>query len=335
MTFHEKGQLILSDQVLDALMPLHLRVDSAGIIRHFAPTLRKLCEMPEVIGKPLLDVLDIRTSRQITEFADLCDVRSARLKLNFIQGSGYALKGLFVPLPDQGAIVNLSLGISMRDIVRDHGLSAADFAPTDSTVDMLYLIEANTTAWDETKRLTERLQGAKIAAEEQAFSDTLTGLKNRRAMDHFVRRFLDKAVPFGLMNLDLDYFKQVNDTLGHAAGDHVLQKVSEVLISETRDGDVVARVGGDEFVLAFRNCVDPKIIEKIALRIITMLEVPILFEGNICNVSASAGTTLSTHYEKPDLDVMLAHADAALYESKRKGRACHTMFMPDNPLKAY
>ncbi len=335
MSFHEKGQLILSDQGLDALMPLHLRVDASGVIRHVAPTLRKLCEGCDVIGKPLFEMMDIRTSRDLSNFTELSELSAARLKLNFKQGSKYALKGLYVPLPDQGAILNMSLGISMRDVVRDHGLSAADFAPTDSTVDMLYLIEANTTAWGETKRLTERLRGAKNAAEEQAFSDALTGLKNRRAMDHFIGRLLEKPIPFGLMSLDLDYFKQVNDTLGHAAGDHVLQKVSKILISETREGDIIARVGGDEFVLAFRNCVDPKVIDTIATRIIERLEVPMLFEGNICNVSASAGTTLSTHYVAPDLDVMLAHADAALYESKRKGRACHTMFSPENPLKSY
>jgi len=72
------------------------------------------------------------------------------------------------------------------------------------------------------RTLNQRLQGAKIAAEEQAFTDTLTGLKNRRALNLVLARLSEAKVPFTVMQLDLDYFKAVNDTYGHAAGDHVL-----------------------------------------------------------------------------------------------------------------
>ncbi|MEM9432769.1 MAG: GGDEF domain-containing protein [Pseudomonadota bacterium] len=329
MSIQERAGLIITPEIFDTLMPLHMRIDAEGMIVHLAPTLAKLCPNEDVVGRSLFEVMELRTSRGIKKFEDLCNSQNCRLKMRFRQGHEFELKAVLVQLPDHGAIINTSLGIAMRDIVRTHELTAADFAPTDSTVDMLYLIEANSTAWDESRRLTRRLQGAKIAAEEQAFSDTLTGLRNRRAMDHLIGRMIENEAKFSVMNLDLDFFKQVNDTLGHAAGDHVLQQVAKILSEETRSGDVVARVGGDEFVLAFNRCTSENVLDRIASRIITRLEQPIPFQNEVCNISASAGTTLSTYYDKPDLDQMLADADKALYASKRNGRACHSLFSPN------
>ena len=133
---------------------------------------------------------------------------------------------------------------------------------------MLYLIEAKSAAMTESRKLNTRLQGAKIAAEEQAYTDTLTGLKNRRAMDHVLSKFIDVGEKFGLMQVDLDFFKAVNDTMGHAAGDHVLLEVAKILVEETRNDDLVARVGGDEFVLLFHKLTDLEQLNDIANRII-------------------------------------------------------------------
>ena len=226
-------------------------------------------------------------------------------------------------------LVNLSLGISVVEAVRLHGLSSADFAPSDPTVDMLYVIEAKSVALDASRRLNERLKGAKTAAEEQALTDMLTGLRNRRAMEAELPRLVRAGTPFGLMHLDLDYFKQINDTMGHSAGDHVLRHVASVLMAETRNSDLVARVGGDEFVMIVSDCVDLTTLDRIACRIISNLEQPSLFEGRWCRVSASIGTTLSSYYSGDDIHRMLSDADIALYMSKDRGRARHTFFKPD------
>lgn len=321
----------LSQASLDMLLPLHLQVGSDGFITHAGPTLQKIWPDEPLVGLRFLEVFELRRPVNITLFRDLLEIGSDRVRLVFRSGTNYMLKGLFVQLPDNGGLLfNLSLGVSVVDAVARFDLSSVDFAPSDPTVDMLYLIEAKSVALDESKRLNARLQGAKTAAEEQAFTDTLTGLRNRRALDHLLERLQRDQSQFGLMHLDLDFFKQVNDTLGHAAGDHVLRHVANVLIDETRAGDLVARVGGDEFVLIFNKCVDLSVLDGIAMRIIARLEEPIHFEGHECKISASIGTTLSSFYDDVTANKMLNDADMALYMSKEKGRAQHTIFEPSN-----
>ena len=112
----------------------------------------------------------------------------------------------------------------------------------------------------------------------------------------------------------------MNDTLGHAAGDHVLRQVARVLAQETRATDMAARVGGDEFVVVFPSLSDTAQLMRIAERIITSVTEPILFDGKECRISASIGVTVSSLYEAPDADRMLSDADSALYDVKRDGR---------------
>ena len=130
------------------------------------------------------------------------------------------------------------------------------------------------------------------------------------------------------MQIDLDFFKAVNDTYGHAAGDHVLQKVAQVLVSVTRSDDVVARIGGDEFVIVFKGPIRRKHIERMARRMIEGVERPIPFQGKECRISASAGTVMSLDYETPDAATLLEDADRALYASKHAGRAQHRFLVP-------
>ncbi|HHS88916.1 MAG TPA: GGDEF domain-containing protein, partial [Rhodobacteraceae bacterium] len=177
--------------------------------------------------------------------------------------------------------------------------------------------------------LNTRLHRARKAAEEQASRDALTGLRNRRAMDAHLKTLVETQTPFGLMHVDLDYFKAVNDTFGHAAGDRVLQAAAGVLVDEMRTEDMVARVGGDEFVIVFENLVDNDRLAAIAARIVERLEEPVDFQGQDCRISGSIGYTTSKFYSVPDLDRMLSDVDLALYASKKKGRACSTMVTPD------
>lgn len=192
-----------------------------------------------------LDRFDLRRPRAVMSMADLMASSGVKLHLRFRDPPATGLKGVLMPLPGgQGAIVNLSFGISILDAVRDYRLTSGDFAATDLAIEMLYLVEAKSAAMEASRLLNQRLQGARIAAEEQAFTDTLTGLKNRRAMDHVLGRVIATQMPFAVMHVDLDFFKAVNDRLGHAAGDHVLQEVARIMIDATRRGkDTVARTG--------------------------------------------------------------------------------------------
>jgi diguanylate cyclase (GGDEF)-like protein len=145
-------------------------------------------------------------------------------------------------------------------------------------------------------------------------------------MEAVVEDLVERGLPFGLMHVDLDYFKSVNDSLGHAAGDHVLGHVARILERETREGDSVIRLGGDEFGLVFRGMIDPQPLSVIAGRILAAFEEPIPFDGAACSISASIGVTTSDLYDTPDVATILRDADVALYRSKLLGRSRATIF---------
>lgn len=140
---------------------------------------------------------------------------------------------MLVPTPS-GAFLNLSFEISILAAVREYGLTSTDFAATDLAMEILYLIEAKTIAMKASHKLNARLQQATLAAQEQASTDALAGLKNRRAMDRIIAGFLSSGQAFALMHLDLDLLKSVNDTFGYAAVDHVLQQDAQIMLAHTR-----------------------------------------------------------------------------------------------------
>lgn len=305
--------------LLDRLCPLHAELDADGLVRRAGPTLRRLRPAEDLEGRPFLDIFEPLRPRGVACHADLARAAGHRLQLRFRDAPETGFKGVLHPLPDGSAVVALSFGIGIQEAVRRYGLTVADFAHTELAVEMLYLIEAKSAAMDASRALNVRLQGAMIAAAEQAFTDTLTGLKNRRALDHVLERLTGSDTPHAVMQVDLDFFKAVNDRLGHAAGDHVLQEAARILVEATRDKDVAARVGGDEFVLLFRNLCDTARLSMIAGRLIDRIETPIHYDGQECRVSASVGIAVSGGAEAPG--ELLARADAALYEAKRSGRA--------------
>lgn len=157
----------------------------------------------------------------------------------------------------------------------------------------------------------------------QANFDTLTGIPNRRMLrDRWEQSFAGhrrNGHQLGLMMLDLDRFKEINDSLGHAAGDQLLVQASRRLETCLRATDTLARMGGDEFAIILTNLVPESNVGDIAHKIISCFDEAFVLEGQKIFVSVSIGIALSPQ-DGEDFDELLKLADQALYEAKAKGR---------------
>lgn len=172
------------------------------------------------------------------------------------------------------------------------------------------------------------LQDELIRAREdlrfQATHDALTGIWNRRALLDLLQREIERASrsdgSTGVLMLDLDHFKQVNDRYGHLVGDAVLHQVAERIIHLVRSYDLVGRYGGEEFLAVLPGCDGSQALQSAERIRSTIARQPMLIEDSMINVTVSIGATASAgHVSQKD---MLAAADAALYRAKNSGRDC-------------
>ncbi len=162
--------------------------------------------------------------------------------------------------------------------------------------------------------------------------DVLTSLVNRRAfMQQLDAAFASchrGAAPFAVLYFDLDYFKDANDTLGHAIGDALLQQVASRVARSIRENDVVARIGGDEFAILQSHADDLAASGALAAKIGKILAAPYVIEGNEVHLSASIGISRYTP-EVAGPDAMMIQADLALYRAKEDGRHCFRFHSAD------
>ena len=182
--------------------------------------------------------------------------------------------------------------------------------------------------------ITGRKQ-AESRLHELATHDTLTGLPNRALLQERVQRMLD-ACPQGravaVMFLDLDRFKEVNDSFGHDLGDMLLCEVAARLRKVLRPGDVIARLGGDEFVVA-AECTGPSCAEAIAAKLLDALAAPVRVGTQEVTAGASIGISLFPH-DASTRELLFQTADTAMYGAKRAGRNRYRFFEPEMTLAA-
>jgi len=158
------------------------------------------------------------------------------------------------------------------------------------------------------------------ALRDMATRDFLTGLYNRRAFFDSVNRFQGKNRHLTVGLFDIDYFKKVNDTLGHDAGDIVLKAVATTLAESARPGDVLARMGGEEFCLLAAD-LDPAAITATFERCRAAVQAAIIrVEGEPVPVTVSAGIAAAPHDGPADIGQLLNTADLMLYRAKQAGR---------------
>ena len=174
------------------------------------------------------------------------------------------------------------------------------------------------------------LEAAKARIEHNALHDSLTGLPNRRFLDDYLNRCAARCAldehRLALLHVDLDRFKQINDTLGHAAGDAMLVHASGILQATVREDDFVARIGGDEFLVVVRSSggADTE-LATIAERIVKQMRQPVAYEGHECRFGVSVGIAMASGAEV-DAKRLLMNADIALYRAKSRGRNRYEFF---------
>ncbi|GBG12896.1 diguanylate cyclase [Novimethylophilus kurashikiensis] len=176
----------------------------------------------------------------------------------------------------------------------------------------------------------------RVAAEERirqlAFYDTLTGLPNRSTLYSLMEQALIIAsrqnLSGALMFIDLDRFKYVNDTLGHGAGDQLIQRVATRFKTCLRASDVVARLGGDEFVVALVDIAKPADVAIVAQKILAIFASPFLIDGHEISISASIGISVYPT-DGNTVEDLLKHADIAMYRAKEQGRSNFLFYSDD------
>lgn len=161
------------------------------------------------------------------------------------------------------------------------------------------------------------------ALRELAYVDPVTGLFNRNGFNNFWKNYKGKE-NLALLSLDLDYFKEINDTYGHSAGDQLLREVSQNLKQITNKNQLAFRMGGDEFLFIMKNC-DPNQVEIIAGLILNKISKPYYIQDRDISVTGSIGISMCIGSEV-DPARMLEEADSAMYHAKRLGKNAYCVY---------
>ncbi len=226
-------------------------------------------------------------------------------------------RSVFRVLHDGGKVLHIRTRAAVYDDVGGLRIVGLNW---DVTADVK-LQDALKQAKAETERRNTELEDTKSRIEHMAMHDSLTGLPNRRFLDIELSRSVDKTetAPQGLLIVDLDRFKQINDTFGHAAGDALLVHVADILRSLARPSDFVARIGGDEFVILCRHDTERQHLTMLAQSIVARMQRPMIYEGNACRFGVSVGISTAEN-DAEEISRLLVNADLALYEAKSTGR---------------
>lgn len=303
---------------LDKVFPFHIVLDEGLTILDMGPSLRKFC--PEVTaGSPLSALARVVTPHGVTSFAEMRARRDALFVLD-TTSDGLKLRGQLLHDADDGILLFVgSPWVTDLASMAELGLTLGDFAVGDNIVDYLLLLQSQQAALSQARDLANRLQESAAELNHQATHDALTGLPNRRLLaDRFSQALgLDarNGTSTGLLLVDLDRFKEVNDAFGHHFGDELLQQVGIRIVSTLRDIDTVARLGGDEFAVLLPNAGELADAEGVAARLLAALEAPFRVRGVDLNVEASVGIVISGCHGS-DMITLMQHADIAMYVAK-------------------
>jgi len=266
------------------------RIDLQGRILEANPALKRMLgyDPKELAGRVLRQLLhpDHTGTQTLAELVELAEGKRDEIQLELLY------------LHQNGSVV---WGNSIGSLVR---------GSNDDPLFIIWMIE------DITAR---KAQAA--ALEHQALHDVLTDLPNRTLLYDRLHQAIDASKrqqkPLALLMMDLDRFKEVNDTFGHHCGDVVLRQLALRLRGQVRESDTIARLGGDEFAIILPGVSDEAAAEGAAVELLNALQQPFIVDGQRLEISASIGITLFPK-QGEDADALLRRADAAMYAAKRR-----------------
>jgi diguanylate cyclase (GGDEF)-like protein len=314
----------LDDSTLLSVDPIGIVTESFDqVFEHLHATRNELQAVFDSAGVGIIVVND---RMEVTTYNDFS-------RLAFFDGQdnlqGNNLRSLICGHTDEECIMDQIL-VSRRRVEqenfchegRHYHLVGTPLMGSDDSVQRMVLLYTD---------ITER-QAAALEIERLAFFDSLTGLPNRvllkDRLDQMITHARRYAEMVAVLFIDLDRFKEVNDTLGHSSGDVLLQFVAVNLRNCVRTCDTVARLGGDEFMVILEGIDNRFSVSNIAQKLLETMSQPVQLDGREVYTGASIGISLFPH-DGDDVDTLLKNADAAMYHAKGQGRNGYSFYSKD------
>jgi diguanylate cyclase (GGDEF)-like protein len=315
---------------LDALNPFFVWVDTRGAIVAHGRTISKLFGNSDLTGQPSsAHFVFIRP--YVGDVAQIVDhAVSLRVRTRPPRGVAAAnLPGTAIRLADGGGhLLMLTPGLELQRLAEIFDLRKSDLSAADGSEDLMFLLQSQRHLMQEMLDTATLVEEGRRAAEAEAKSDLLTGLLNRRGLTENLESLLAGGARgnCGLVHLDLDRFKMINDTHGHAAGDAVLVHVGAVLKSAVRPPFFAGRLGGDEFVAVLPGLEQPEALIPLAETLAGQIASPVTWGEFNLKIGATYGLTWVPAGSSLSFDDILHQADLALLDGKRRGRARITVY---------
>tara|TARA_R110001583_G_scaffold51161_11_gene159809 strand:- start:44371 stop:47421 length:3051 start_codon:yes stop_codon:yes gene_type:complete len=288
--------------ILESSMDSILIVDLQGKIIEFNPSAERNfgCVRQQVEGKSFIDLFIQPSDQAVIRNSLSCKfsgsegiLRNIRNSITLVRNSNETFDAeITVTGADFGTTNNNEFTLHIRDVTRQ-------------------------------LKLQENLR-------QLAYSDPLTGLYNRTFLMNALTKTLNRCQYSDetvlLFFMDLDRFKKINDTLGHQAGDDLLREVAQRLITVTRSNDIIARWGGDEFVILFTGTFNTALAHSKANEVLNIMRQPLTLAGRKINIPISLGIAMSEKGDNNHADQLIQHADIAMYHAKQNGRDNYQLF---------
>ncbi len=223
----------------------------------------------------------------------------------------------------KGYIEVNSISKSFNSMIR--GIRRRDRELNDSYKELALTEEKLRCQYNEIERSQRVLKKSEEKIKQLAYYDSLTGLLNRQSLIKRLEKFIKEDKPCAIIYIDLDNFKTINDTLGHTIGDRVLVKVGQKFNKAISHNKIIARIGGDEFIILVQGLISTDDISEVCRDLLDFLQEVVIIDSKRFNLSASVGISMFPLHGN-SVEELLKKADTAMYKAKESGKNCYKIF---------